>query len=125
MPAIDQPLAIGARCGVEMRFGGVLPEARRHHMLGLLDGHAIDIVSEDDHNATIAECLMMGMRLSEGVPLASMDTRFGRRAVWLNEAAMARYIESDMLEIEGGNLRATPAGRLLLDGILADLSPAG
>jgi coproporphyrinogen III oxidase-like Fe-S oxidoreductase len=34
---------------------------------------------------------------------------------------MARYIESDMLEIEGGNLRATPAGRLLLDGILADL----
>ena len=85
------------------------------------DGHAIDIVTKDDHNATIAECLMMGMRLGEGVPLAAMDARFGPGAAWLNEAAMARYIESDMLEIEGGNLRATPAGRLLLDGMLADL----
>ncbi len=93
------------------------------------DGHAIDIVSEDDHDAAIAECLMMGMRLGEGLALATLDARFGPRSTWLNEAAMARYVEADMLEVEGGNLRATPAGRLLLDGILADLladpSPAG
>ena len=47
------------------------------------DGHAIDIVTKDDHNATIAECLMMGMRLADGVPLVAMDTRFGPRASWL------------------------------------------
>jgi hypothetical protein len=32
-------------------------------------------------------------------------------------------VEAGMLEIGGGHLRATPAGRLLLDGILADLLP--
>ena len=87
------------------------------------DGHAIDIVTEDDDGAAIAECLMMGMRLVEGVPLVAMDRRFGHRASWLDEAVTARYIESDMLEIDSGNLRATRAGRLLLDGMLADLLP--
>jgi coproporphyrinogen III oxidase-like Fe-S oxidoreductase len=52
-----------------------------------------------------------------------MDTRFGPRASWLDEDAMARYIAADMLEIDRGNLRATRAGRLLLDGMLADLLP--
>jgi len=84
-------------------------------------GHAIDIVTEDDQAESRAECLMMGLRLAEGVSLSAMEARFGPRAAWVNETAMARYIESDMLQIEGGNLRATPAGRLLLDGMLAGL----
>ena len=91
--------------------------------LRLSDGHAIDIVTEDDDGAAIAECLMMGMRLVEGVPLVAMDRRFGHRASWLDEAMMARYIEADMLEVDSGNLRVTRAGRLLLDGMLANLLP--
>ncbi|MEK9854310.1 MAG: coproporphyrinogen III oxidase, partial [Rhodobiaceae bacterium] len=67
--------------------------------------------------------LMMGLRLAEGVSLAAMKARFGRRASQLDEAAVGRLVESGMLEIGGGHLRATPAGRLLLDGILADLLP--
>ena len=108
--------------------GGRLGLATRRSPAAWLDsveanGHAIDIVTEDDHDAAVAECLMMGMRLAEGVPLGAMDTRFGSRASWLDEGAMARYIAADMLEIDRGNLRATHAGRLLLDGMLADLLP--
>jgi len=85
------------------------------------DGHAIDILTEDDHAAAIAECLMMGLRLAEGVPLAAMEQRFGPHAAWLDEAAVVKYRASGMLEIKAGNLRATTPGRLLLDGMLADL----
>ena len=45
MPTIDQPLAILAQCGVEMHLGGVLPQPRGQHMLGLLNGDAIDMVN--------------------------------------------------------------------------------
>jgi len=88
------------------------------------DGHAIDIITEDDRDETVAECLMMGLRLGEGVHLSSLDSRFGPRGSWLDETAMGRFVESGMLEIESGCLRATLRGRLLLDGILADLLPA-
>ena len=44
VPAIDQPLAILAVGGVEMHLGGVLPQARGEHVLGLLDGHPVDVV---------------------------------------------------------------------------------
>ena len=108
--------------------GGRLGLATRRSPAAWLDaveanGHAIDIVTEDDREASVAESLMMGMRLADGVPLVAMDTRFGPRASWLDEDAMARYIAADMLEIDRGNLRATRAGRLLLDGMLADLLP--
>jgi len=88
------------------------------------DGHAIDIITKDDRDETVAECLMMGLRLGEGVHLSSLDSRFGPRGSWLDETAMGRFVESGMLEIESGCLRATLRGRLLLDGILADLLPA-
>src|SRR5689334_9600823 len=47
MPAIDQPAAKAALCFaelVEMNLGGVLIETRRQHMLGLFDGHTIDMI---------------------------------------------------------------------------------
>ncbi|MEC8642678.1 MAG: radical SAM family heme chaperone HemW [Pseudomonadota bacterium] len=87
------------------------------------DGHAIDIVTRDDQAESIAECLMMGLRLAEGVSLPAMERRFGPRGVWLDEAALCACLSSGMLDISGGNLRATPAGRLLLDGILAGILP--
>jgi oxygen-independent coproporphyrinogen-3 oxidase len=87
-------------------------------------GHAIDIITEDGRADSVAEWLMMGLRLAEGVSMPAMEARFGSRASWLDETALNRLVESGMLENSDGQLRATPAGRLLLDGILADLMPA-
>jgi hypothetical protein len=50
MPAIDQPLPVGPVGRVEMHLGGVLPQPRGQHMLGLFDGDAIDMV---DHLADL------------------------------------------------------------------------
>ena len=44
MAAIDQPLAILAEGGVKMHLGGILPQPGGNHVLGLLDGDAIDMV---------------------------------------------------------------------------------
>ncbi len=49
MAPIDQPLAILAVRGIEMDLGGVLPQARGQHMLGLFDGDAIDMVDHLAH----------------------------------------------------------------------------
>ena len=108
--------------------GGRLGLATRRSPRAWLDaveagGHAIDIVTRDDHAAFVAECLMMGLRLAEGVSLSAMDARFGRRGSWLAEAAWSGCLRSGRLDISGGNLRATPAGRLLLDGVLAGILP--
>jgi hypothetical protein len=47
--AIDQALAVLARGGVEMGLGRVLPQARGHHVLGFLDGHAVHVVDHLAH----------------------------------------------------------------------------
>ena len=87
--------------------------------------HAIETVTEDNRADSVAECLMMGLRLGEGISLPALESRFGPRATYLDEAAMAGFIASGLLDIENGHLRATRDGRLLLDGILAALLPAG
>jgi oxygen-independent coproporphyrinogen-3 oxidase len=86
-------------------------------------GHAIDIVTEDGPADSIAESLMMGLRLAEGVSIPALEARYASRAAHLDETALDRLVESGLVKIDGAQLRVTPAGRLLLDGILADLLP--
>jgi oxygen-independent coproporphyrinogen-3 oxidase len=86
-------------------------------------GHAIDIVTEDGPADSIAESLMMGLRLAEGVSIPALEARYASRAAHLDETALDRLVESGLVKIGGAQLRVTPAGRLLLDGILADLLP--
>ena len=55
-PAVDQPPAgrvLGALILVEVDLGGVLIEARGHLVLGLLDGHAVDMVD------LLADCVVL------------------------------------------------------------------
>ena len=68
-----------------------------------------------------AEWLMMGLRLDEGVSLAAMPSLFPSHTSRLDESALAGYIDTGMLEIVAGRLRATRSGRLLLNRLLADL----
>jgi oxygen-independent coproporphyrinogen-3 oxidase len=61
-----------------------------------------------------AEALLMGLRLRDGVEIETVRARLDLRAV-------ERLEGHGLLTRRDGRLIATPAGRLLLDGILADI----
>jgi putative oxygen-independent coproporphyrinogen III oxidase len=73
----------------------------------------------DPHEAA-DEALVMGLRLSEGIDPGALSERFGRAVV--DDPAVERLVTSGHLERDGGRLRATPTGRLLLDRVLAEIA---
>ncbi|MCW2245450.1 oxygen-independent coproporphyrinogen-3 oxidase [Azospirillum fermentarium] len=78
-------------------------------------GHAPDSIPPD---ARTTEALMMGLRLTEGVPWARLG---GRSAV--DAAALARLISGGFLTDDGERVTATPEGRVRLNAVLASLLP--
>ncbi|HKH27269.1 MAG TPA: radical SAM family heme chaperone HemW [Sphingomicrobium sp.] len=66
------------------------------------------------------EALVMGLRLSEGIDPQALEQRFGTKLV--DCEAVDRLIATGHLEREGRCLRTTPAGRLLLDRVLAEIA---
>jgi oxygen-independent coproporphyrinogen-3 oxidase len=69
-----------------------------------------------------AEALLMGLRLTEGVDLAALSARFGlARAGLVDEAALARMRDLGMMWAEGDRIGVAPAGRSLLDTLLAEV----
>ena len=66
------------------------------------------------------EALVMGLRLSEGIDLAAIETRFGFAPV--DPVATARLVDQGLLTLEGARLRLTREGRLLNDAILAEIA---
>jgi coproporphyrinogen III oxidase-like Fe-S oxidoreductase len=66
------------------------------------------------------EALVMGLRLTEGIDPRAMEQRFGKPVI--DDVAVSRLIVSGHLEREGGRLRTTPSGRLLLDRVLAEIA---
>ena len=67
-----------------------------------------------------AEALLMGLRLTEGLDLAALTARFGIGPL-VDETAIARLRALGLVEHEGARLSVTPAGRPLLDALLAEL----
>ncbi len=76
-------------------------------------------VAPDDR---VAEVLMMGLRLTEGVPADRFRARTGRAiGEALEPARLAPLIEGGLLECDAAGLRATAAGRRVLDAVLGAL----
>ena len=68
------------------------------------------------------EMLMMGLRLSEGVSEARLGQRTGCDPdSVIDRAGLARLVEAGYLERHDGRLRATAAGRPLLNGLLVEI----
>jgi oxygen-independent coproporphyrinogen-3 oxidase len=70
----------------------------------------------------VAELLMMGLRLAEGVPLARIEAVAGhpwREAV--DARALDRLLRAGHLTVDAGRLAATASGRQRLGGLLAAL----
>jgi oxygen-independent coproporphyrinogen-3 oxidase len=66
------------------------------------------------------EALVMGLRLAEGIDVHSLEERFGVPVI--DRTAAKRLIGSGHLMLHGDRLSTTPAGRLVLDRILAEIA---
>ncbi len=76
-------------------------------------------VAPDDR---VAEVLMMGLRLAEGVPADRFRARTGRAiGEALEPARLAPLIEGGLLECDAAGLRASAAGRRVLNAVIAAL----
>ncbi len=87
-------------------------------------GHALAPFEPLDRPTQLAELVMMGLRLAEGVPLARIEEVAGRP--WreaLNARGLARAERAGHVAVADGRLAATATGRLLLDAVLVELLP--
>ncbi|AWB81460.1 coproporphyrinogen III oxidase [Corynebacterium yudongzhengii] len=103
----------GAHSSVDgRRFYNVKHPARYHALLD--EGHLPIADSEDLTDADLhTEALMLGLRLREGVPLS-----------WIGEGArevVDKHVRAGLMRVTDGRLAVTEAGRLLADGLIADL----
>ena len=85
------------------------------------NGHGL--VEEEQLTRTEAanEALVMGLRLAEGIDPAALAARLGVDHL-VDQAAVDRLAGHGLLARDGPILRTTPAGRLLLDAILAEIA---
>ena len=85
-------------------------------------GHGTAETRALDADEQAREMLMMGLRLTEGVGEADLEARTGcdpDRVI--DRAGLARLVEAGYVERRGERLRATAAGRPLLNGLLVEL----
>ena len=97
---------------------GWLEAVKRH-------GHGIETQTDENIDDQVAEILMMGLRLSEGVNIEAMERRFGLRQNWLNIDRLDNLLAENLLNLtqtcDGNRLSTTMTGRLYLNQVLADL----
>jgi oxygen-independent coproporphyrinogen-3 oxidase len=77
------------------------------------DGHAIanrNVLTEADR---AAEALFMALRLKEGVSLAEFRGEYGVDVIERYGDELPRLADAGLIEMDGGRLALTPAGRLL------------
>ncbi len=69
----------------------------------------------------LAEMLMMGLRLAEGVPRRRLEALAGAAVERRFAASLPRLVEGGFLSLDGDRLAATDAGRQRLNAVLAAL----
>jgi oxygen-independent coproporphyrinogen-3 oxidase len=85
------------------------------------NGHGLVEEEALSRHEAAQEALVMGLRLAEGIDPAALAARLGVERL-VDEAAVDRLVVHGLLERDAATLRTTPAGRLLLDSILAEIA---
>lgn len=82
-------------------------------------GHGTREEAELDRELRLAEMVMMGLRLSEGIPRARFAREFaaGPEEIF-DPARIAAAVEAGYLALDADGLRATPDGRRRLDALI-------
>jgi oxygen-independent coproporphyrinogen-3 oxidase len=81
-------------------------------------GHGFAELTPVGREEAAREHLLMNLRLAEGLDLASYETRWGTRP---DAAKITALAEQGFLVQDGDMLRATPAGRLLLNRVIEEV----
>jgi oxygen-independent coproporphyrinogen-3 oxidase len=82
-------------------------------------GHAFVEPLEIANGDAAREHLLMNLRLTEGIDLAAYERRWG---LSLERGRMAALMHERLLELQDARLSATPAGRLVLNSVIATLA---
>jgi oxygen-independent coproporphyrinogen-3 oxidase len=85
------------------------------------NGHGLVEEEALSRHEAAQEALVMGLRLAEGIDPAALAARLDVERL-VDDAAVDRLVRHDLLERDGAIVRTTPAGRLLLDSILAEIA---
>lgn len=86
------------------------------------DGHALVDDVEIPADEMLVEAVLMGLRIDEGLTADRLRYLFGVAPTDLFEAtALDTLVAGGFLEIDGADIRATPAGRARLDAVTAHL----
>jgi putative oxygen-independent coproporphyrinogen III oxidase len=89
-------------------------------------GHGISEERALGQREQASEAMLMGLRLAEGVELVALAARFGLAELDLcDPGKLAFYAAQGLTWRLGERVGVTPAGMPLLDGLLAELVPAG
>ncbi len=87
------------------------------------EGHGTEAAEPLDAGEAWAEALIMGLRLKEGIDRADFAHRMGASLEAATDAAaLGRLVAQGYLVDDGARLRASPAGRLVLDRLLVELA---
>jgi putative oxygen-independent coproporphyrinogen III oxidase len=85
-------------------------------------GHGAHNMENIDEAQRGREMLMMGLRLMEGLPLASFETETGKSfSDFVNPDRVKVLVEEGLLDLSGSSVGATRAGRQRLNAVLAFL----
>jgi oxygen-independent coproporphyrinogen-3 oxidase len=85
------------------------------------NGHGLVEEERLTRDEAAHEALVMGLRLAEGIEPSALAERLEVDRI-VDERAVDRLIGHGLLDRDGAILRTTPAGRLLLDSILAGIA---
>jgi oxygen-independent coproporphyrinogen-3 oxidase len=86
------------------------------------NGHATRRAELLDHRTRIEEVIMMGLRLHRGISRQEFHARHSLELEDVIEPRrLRRLLDADFLEIDEAGLRATRAGRLKLNAVLAEM----
>lgn len=84
--------------------------------------HATEADAVVDADSRAEERLMMGLRLADGVDLASFAADVGRNlSDWIGVKQLQPLLDDGYLALDESRLRATPKGRQVLNALLARL----
>ena len=100
--------------------------ATRRSPSGWLDaveagGHAVETLIEDGPRDAVAERLMMGLRLSDGIDMLALEAAYGDRSRLIDMSAYDQLVEAGLLTADPDRLCVTEGGRLLLNQVTSAL----
>ena len=85
------------------------------------DGHGVETLIDDKPGDAVAERLMMGLRLSDGINIQTLESTYGERSTLIDMAAYDQLVAAGLLTADPDRLCVTKDGRLLLNQVISAL----